>query len=842
MSGSSMDFEFVTDKESAVQILKMWNIRLLESIPCNPQQLNEISSSLTAASGGKKSKRSSRSFRDKHMHMIDPTENSDPIQRAGSFSRIASYGTNVTLGGVGLSQGSVVSHPLPRNHRDSRGRSWTEAGDQDTFFTPIRFSSGRMSTSPPPLPSRPVESSSDEDDPDYAYIDEREVIGPKGQQQHQSLRRDPTSELDDQLEDLKRSIVRENKAKRKEAEKRKTHTLQPRPRPSGTLRLSPRFFPTEPEDYLEPIPSKRVQTQSTSSDGYREPHEIQAAHARSVSEPYFKGMQNLYPPRFDDEHSPNTQDLSPCSSESSPVFNTNPPALPPRTWRSSDIESYHSSSSANSENTAPVKTGSASLSGSERMYGVNENMGKTDAKFSSPPPTEQNVNLLENHKHYTTPSEQTSHVTTAPPLPPRSPTKDRVRLSRNSSSSSLSSSSSSHRCPRCRSLRKSKSTVSKTFSLDQRTPHLSKEESRKSLPNLESTVEDVIMRRRSVHHHQRCSKCSQDSSTDQLASNSNTSLPSSSSQKNLEYLQLVGEESQPAPVDSELKPELDLLSSCLQSLEYLTNKVNQDNYTSVSTASSSSSTTKPPSGNSSSLTTKPPSGNSSSSTTKPKSRNPYDHIKLKPSSDLKSVQTDLDAAVRQTQLAQAELSGASNHRNHTVNRHRPLTLGRHHSSTAISVASPPPSAVLSQGGYSSPAPSGVLSQGGYSSNTIPSPRSKSSMGVSPSAPPVPPRSSVSLTQPTQIESAMYRPVMNGTVISGATSASRKAQSLGRHSTLQKFRDPIPPPRSKSVLENGPGYHSNMRSRVSQYGGHVEPENSSTVFIHHLKDRRLAHMV
>lgn len=819
-----MDFEFVTDKESAVQILKMWNIRLLESIPCNPQQLNEISSSLTGASGGKKSKRSSqksRSFRDKNMHMIDSTDNNEPIKRAGSFSRIASYGTNVTLGGVGLSQGSVVSQPLPpRNHRTSRGTSWTEIVDQESFFTPIRFGSGRMSTSPPPLPSRPIESSSDEDDPDYAYIDEREVVGPKGQQQHRLLRRDPTSELDDQLEELKRSIVRENKAKRREAERKKTHTLQPRS--SGPLRMSPQFFPAEPEDYLEPVPSNRVQSQSTSSDGYREPHELQAAHARSVSEPYFKAMHNLYPPRFDYDHSPNTQDLSPGSSDSSPVFSTNPPALPPRTWRSSDIESNHSSSS---DSTPPVKTGSTGLTANERMYGVNEN---TDAKFNSPPPIEEikeNINLLENHKLYNTPSEPTGHVTTAPPLPPRSPTKDHGRLSRNSSSSSSLSSSSGHRCPRCRSLRKSKSTVSKTVSLDQRTPRLSKKESRKSLPNLESTVEDGIMRRRSVHHHQRCSKCSQDSSTDQLASSSNTSLPSPSSQKNLEYLQLVGEES--APLDSELRPELDLLSSCLQSLEYLTNKVNQDTYTPTSTGTTSSLTTTPSSGT---TAMKPSSGTTA---TKPKRRNPYDHIKLKPtdSNDPKSVQTDLDAVVRQTQLVQADLVEASNHRNQTVNRHRPVTLGRHHSSSAFSTTSP----------------SSVLSQGGNSSNTMnpaPSPRSKSSMGVShpSSAPPVPPRSSVSLTRPTQIESSMYRPVMNGAVINGQT---RKAQSLGRHSTLQKFpksRDTTSPPRSNSVLDNCPGYHGNTRSRVTQYRGRIEPENSSTVFIHHLKDRRLAHMV
>ena len=62
-SGHQLEFDFVTDNSRcAVQILKLWNITLLESM--GPEKLNEISSFLNTT---KKSthKKSSKSFRAK---------------------------------------------------------------------------------------------------------------------------------------------------------------------------------------------------------------------------------------------------------------------------------------------------------------------------------------------------------------------------------------------------------------------------------------------------------------------------------------------------------------------------------------------------------------------------------------------------------------------------------------------------------------------------------------------------------------------------------------------------------------------------------------------------------
>ncbi len=112
------------------------------------------------------------------------------------------------------------------------------------------------------------------------------------------------------------------------------------------------------------------------------------------------------------------------------------------------------------------------------------------------------------------------------------------------------------RCPKCHSLKKSKSSVSKTVSDSQEKRSRSsvyghrtttKEESRKSMPNLEHEVKN--------HHRHCCS--SQDSLTTQSR----------------EYLQLVedkgpmqerGMKQETRAELGELSSELDLLSSCLE--------------------------------------------------------------------------------------------------------------------------------------------------------------------------------------------------------------------------------------------------------------------------------------
>lgn len=255
-------------------------MRLLESIPGQPgQQLNEMSLSSAVTHAGGKAKRSSRkskSFKDKERSRIEDPE--DVLKRTSSFTRFSSYGTGLSAGSnYALSQGS---QPLA-GHRIS----WNEFSldSQDSSYS-SRFGPG--ASSPPPLPPRPPESSSDEDDPDYAYIDESEVKGPNGAK----VTRTPSDELDDELKALRKSIVRENKAKRKA---------------QTTLRhgaTSAQFTRADPQDYLVPVPSKRSQSQSTSSV------------SRDLSDP--------------------NQDLSPGSPDSSPVFMGPPPLLPPRVGRS----------------------------------------------------------------------------------------------------------------------------------------------------------------------------------------------------------------------------------------------------------------------------------------------------------------------------------------------------------------------------------------------------------------------------------------------------------------------------------------------------------------------------
>ncbi|XP_064395222.1 serine/arginine repetitive matrix protein 1-like isoform X2 [Halichondria panicea] len=597
-SGPPMEFEFITDKEKAVQILKVWNVRLLESIPGDPQKLNEISLTSSVTAGGGKTKRSSRktkSFKSRERR-IEPQQPDDVVKRTSSFARFSTYGTG--LGSTALSQ------PLP-----GQRTSWTDFPDsQDSYFG--RFGPGV--SSPPPLPARPVESS-DEDDPDYAYIDETEVKGPTGEGAA-NVKRTPSDELDDQLNELRKSIQRENKAKKR----MKAQTLQ-------RIHTTPSFLPADPADYLVPVPSKRSQTVSVSSD------------CRDLSDP--------------------------SSNDCSPVFvGGNPPSLPPRVGRS---------------------------------YGVNEDRDAGMKDYSLP----------------------------APPLPPRSPTKE--FLSRKSSSSSSHSASSNHqRCPKCYSLKKSKSSVSKTVSLEQRSTRMpAKEESRKSMPNLENDI-----------RHRHC--CSQDSEQFLTTTHSREYLQLMEDKESSNpvlgpdraYLQLMEDKGSSNPV---LGPELDLLSSCLQTLE-VRSKTKGDE-----------------------------------SPTK-KKRNPYDHIQLKSEDTMPPPQPPP--------------------------RHRPLT-----SSKSLYVGAntftPPPNRTR---------PNGHLP--------------RTSIDHTPrSVPPVPPRSNASLTETVS-----------------------KSPRLGRSSTLQAKHHP-PPVRSNSSMDHTPSYQGN--SRYGYSGGSQVESSSSTVFIHHLKERpRLAHMV
>lgn len=93
-----MNFEFITDKTSAGQVLRLWNICLLGAIPCTPEKLNQISSFLNA-SGVKNDKRSVSTRREKKPD----------VKRSGSFSKSFTLGVGGSLarGSGGLLRPSV---------------------------------------------------------------------------------------------------------------------------------------------------------------------------------------------------------------------------------------------------------------------------------------------------------------------------------------------------------------------------------------------------------------------------------------------------------------------------------------------------------------------------------------------------------------------------------------------------------------------------------------------------------------------------------------------------------------------------------------------------------------
>ena len=144
---------------------------------------------------------------------------------------------------------------------------------QDTLTPPPNLLSSRYSASPPPLPPRLHDSSSDEDDPDYAYIDEKKVKGPKNQGHSANKKKErvrpPSPSIDEQLKEIERSIKREKAKKHAaaaDAEKRRAHAIHPslfsanRQINSFTskLPLGPKlaFVSLDSEDYIHPLPSR----------------------------------------------------------------------------------------------------------------------------------------------------------------------------------------------------------------------------------------------------------------------------------------------------------------------------------------------------------------------------------------------------------------------------------------------------------------------------------------------------------------------------------------------------------------------------------------------------------
>ena len=883
-----------------MQILKTWNIRLLESIK-HPQQLNEIASVLNSGGRPAESKKStgrttaSKSFRAPKQKSIrrDQPQPQD-LRRADSFSKIQTYRTDIngvsgTLSqGAGISGGTLRIGGLPPLPREANTKSWGGPDDptgpggiagnlsQDSFFT---------GSFPPPLPPRPSnrikndEDDDDEYDPDYAYIKEDEVKGPKGAKQ---APRKTSGSVDDVLDELEQDIIRDNRAK--EEEKRRT-LRRPGPHRTPPFRLGPPVvFPTsEPQDYTDFVP-KRNQAKSTSSEP--EKSKPSALHVRSISEPEHRPLPSpSKPPVF--ESTDEGIELSTSRHNSQPA--TAPPdhaptdyfkfeeavapMLPPRTWRNTSTSSSLSSSGTFGSNlTATVMSTPSAVSsyggdkgfistgggvsptpegGRNAITSVPKNTSPNQSKssleqdlgkrkvsppsssvFQTPPttiPEEQRVKFpTPITTRDTVPSDDSHTPVTPPPLPPRSPTKE--KLSRRSSSSSSSSSTSSGRCPRCRS-RKTKLSVGKTVSLDHRAAVSGKgsspDDCRKSLPDLadaNSIPENGLggQKHRHAHRsreHNHCSKCSPGSSMDGIHNDSNQSLQSSSSQ-NFEYLQLVGEEhtSPTSSLDDELRPQLDLLSSCLQTLEYLEQKVNSTSNTGALSGTAT-------------MTTSVITGSSPSTSFSQHGGSMRPKVKPTVGDTRKAVFTQ---ARKEAEMALADLQqpltpSTSTHQRlgKAVNT---LPSSYNHSENKKQVPNGHPLQLHKQKslfGVSS------LRNNSGNINGISHQRSSSSMGLTTPpaskgpAPPVPPRSMVSLT-----ETVANSPPSPGL----RQNQTRSASVLHKQTTPSRHQ---PPARSISAF----GLHSRNAGHPSLTR---RPNTSGqTVFIHHIKDRRttgLTHLV
>jgi len=830
-SGPQMEFEFNTDHNTAIQVLKLWNICLLESIPSSssPEKLNEISSFLNMSTSSKNdrlrnSERTSLSFR---RSKKPPKE--ELVKRADSFS------ANTTLSTKG------TPPTVPHRSRESLTKSWGYSSDtlpgvlsQDSFFNPRVRPNGLMSISPPPLPRRPDENSSDEDGPDYAYIDENEVVGPDSQRRGKKNSGCVSPTVDAQLEALTRSIMKENKQnkekKRAEIESRRRAMTLGR-YPASRNRGSPRsmanltFSIADPEDYLEPVPSKRSQPNRTLGQvgGAPPPQPVESVNKAGLQRNHRRSSGS--PPHVMD---------SP-QQEGGGHY---PPTLPPRTWRKGSTTSNISTSSITSVSSVGggVSTSITSRSSASSIPEINtedsnflpsrmQRPPSISSESSSPPRTRdplQNSVIPEEpvfdfktgtqlppgdmqHEPKLQTSQPQSPRSTSPvppPLPPRSPIKE--RHSHLFSSSSISPTSSSPRCPHCRN-KKVRHAVGKTFSLTNHCTHSSPHEelvAKSSLPDLNKTSpvpENNLRHKQHGGGHRGCSRCSPDFSREALPSSSPPSLPSLQTP---EYLKLVGEgppheNEQPmsptAAVDSELQSQLDILSKHVQTLEYLETKVSR----------------------------------ADEEKARPRSAGRADE-------ERRAVQTDLEAAMKQAQQVQASLSmparkvptekqqpvqnGHTTYKFVSGTRVPPPAAKKQPPTTPISVSSgtqgPPPVTMEQQPTIPIIASNNNNNCSLTKLNGTPPRHWTSPLSSQHPPPPIPPRSHVSLEQ-------SKKPTMQKQGHGGSKQHSPKSTTPSvQLSRTSYYTDPKPHP---------------------QQLNHMAPP-SSTVFVHHLGDRRLNHLV
>ena len=860
-----MEFRFNTDMETARRVVTSWNMAVLQSMADDPDKLNMISSFIQGSmcgtgggGGGGGGGISDRGGRGTSLHRgifgsstrqkAKPTadkeargwslcglsvsltvqllpslsvhpcitcvcvdaclyHNFSPSLSLSSTVRRAYSLTEKTNHATLRRSTSPEVHPVPGNRLSS--------ASQDSYtINAVTSSDVDGLTSPPPVPPRAPRktwglsadnSKSHEDDPDYSYIkdDEVEVGGGSGSQVSDGV-------VERQLDDLLRDILEDNNRKKQIAD-RQNHRILPAGEPppiprsrtfghaGGTdyLAKARRYFEDygdnkEPGDYLEPVPSKNPPlTQQVQ----------RVSHAHSLSFPSsqqgFESDPQPKPPRSPTKHyirengtkmpTHPTPPPPPHTRHRSGSGYTPPGHTPPRPFSTSDNPPspplpplpahppYAITTAATAEKTSPVQSTSSKADISPYAQTSNLRIG---LGIGPKPATDST-------------SDTTLHLSPSspPPLPPRSPIKQPRDRYHSTSSTTSSNSSLNHRCPRCKGMKHpTKRLVSKTVSLND--PHHTKAHHaagsssdipRGSLPDLHHTspIPENILGKQGRSEGSESS--STHSSNDMDVHTSSQSVGSSRggdkySPKRLStderrfsstrsptsppsYLQVVEDQAHPAAKEGEraLESTLEMLNSVVRDLENLETQVSEN----------SSPGNPPP---------------------------------LKRTQELRP--TDLDAAIKQVQQIQSDLTQAKQEPK------KPMDRGLQGSSSIIK----PPSSTV---------PSGTRHQRPmtihHSNNSIPSSRpgthhrsnshhllnSTTSVAVYNTAPHVPPRSAVSLQQ--QLQHYPHRPVNK--------QISSPAMSTGKQNDFaQCHRYPIP--------------------RHHSQGGRFESE---TVFFHHLQD-------
>ena len=457
-------------------------------------------------------------------------------------------------------------------------------------------------STPPPLPPRPEHYglSSDEDDPDYAYIEDSEIEGPKNAStsskktgNKEGGKRVASPSVDEQLLDIFLSMKQEKKEKRKKEaeEKRRAATVAYRPthsqRPALSLGPQISFAPADPEDYLEPLVATFQTSRPKSTGDYETPVPI---HKRSCSEP---DTSIPYP------HKCLSQPSLCLSQRTPPKLSPNDdscPTLPPRSWQrmgSDELPTINKSSitaQKGDPNISPYATVRQILPSKimeeESMAGD----GREEKTLTQPPlaaathPTDLTASSPTSSKitqgacctpEATPPPQIPSSSGEAdpvepPPLPPRSPIKEKFSCGSSSSSTSAHSHphSPSSRCSRCQ--RRARHSVEKTLSDHRKLPSSpstvgSPANQQGSLPDLKMAA---VVPENSLRWSRRIQRAQQSTESHSSSGGSSSSLQSP---RDSGYLEVVADSSSmstkgagPSKPEDELLPDLKMLDEFMQ--------------------------------------------------------------------------------------------------------------------------------------------------------------------------------------------------------------------------------------------------------------------------------------